>query len=117
VVIITLFGIALTLGYQVRSRLQLEKADYGVLIAIGAPFNALLIKACKPIAMGFGAAVIVTFAGYMLLVHLGYLHHVNLASAINLIALVLVGLITLSAVALPLLKLTRSQVIDLIKQE
>ncbi|MEC8925660.1 MAG: hypothetical protein VYD07_07065 [Pseudomonadota bacterium] len=117
VVIITLFGIALTLGYQVRSRLQLEKADYGVLIAIGAPFNALLIKACKPIAMAFGAAVIVTFSGYMLLVHLGYLHHVNLASAINLIALVLVGLITLSAVVLPLLKLTRSQVIDLIKQE
>lgn len=117
VVVITLLGIALTLGYQVRSRLQLEKADYGVLIAIGAPFNALLIKACKPIATAFGAAVTVTFAGYMLLLTLGYLTHVNVLSVINLIALILAGMITLSAVILPLLQLTRSQVIDLIKQE
>ncbi|NQZ03506.1 hypothetical protein [Idiomarina sp.] len=115
VVVIMLSGISLTLNYQVRARLQLEQSEYGLLLAIGAPMRALLARAMKPTLLAFIAAMMLVallssvFSGFSLV------PHVSLVSLSSVVALMAVALIAASATWLPVFKLSRQQIRELLQ--
>ncbi|MBY6064120.1 ABC transporter permease [Pseudidiomarina sediminum] len=114
VVGVMLAGIVLTLNYQVRARLQLERSDYGVLLAIGAPVSALLAKAFRPIAMALVIAVALIALGYLLA---GAELALPAISGLSIVAVVCVGVIALGATYFPVARLTRADVVTLLKQD
>lgn len=115
VVVIMLSGIGLTLNYQVRARLQLEQSEYGLLLAIGAPMRTLLLKALMPTLLAFIAAMMLTVMVSMVFNGLSLIATVSLLSSSSLLALVAVAIIAASATLLPVIKLSRKEIRELLQ--
>lgn len=102
IVALVMLSILISLGYQIKARLTLERHEYGVLLAIGAPDHSLLWKATKQSVVALLMALPVTL--FIQAILLNWLHS-EAALAIVFHPLIF----TLSAVVILLLSLLTAQ--------
>lgn len=107
-----------SLRYQIRNRMILERQEYGVLMALGAPDWRLFLRASAQALLAFAIAIPLALILLSVLLHeTGWLSAFELTFSAPLFALGLVLLLMLTVIAaqLPVWQLTRQPIFSLLR--
>ncbi len=108
VALLVVFGVTMSLLYQVKARLFIDQHEYAVQLAMGAPFRSLLWQASKQ----FITALLVAIP-FAWIIYLELVGQVTLSSGVSLLVLLILALV---ATLRPLLALLKRPIFSLLRQ-
>lgn len=119
IVTLVVVSVLISLGYQIKARLTLDRHEYGVLLAIGAPNMSLLWKAAKQSIVALLIALPITLFAQAALwnwLHQGAALAIAFQPLIFTLATLVVLALTLVTTQLPITHLLRQPIFNMLRQ-